>query len=79
MSYDFNEVHPFSLNVTCITGGEGQKKASDIEKLNHRVMGVVIDSKKFYYLGAIVGTIEVATAQIPCFWHLLRSFAFSLG
>jgi hypothetical protein len=39
MSYDFNEVHPFSLNVTCITGDEGQKRASDIEKLNHRVMG----------------------------------------
>ena len=26
-----------------------------------------------------VGTIEVATAQIPCWWHLLRSFAVSLA
>ena len=36
------------------------------------VVGVVIDSKNFYYLGAIVGTIEVATGSDPLLLALAR-------
>ena len=44
-----------------------KKKGIRLRKAEPQSDGVVIDFKIFYYLGAIVGTIEGTTAQIP-YW-----------